>query len=55
MKKIYIDPGHSKNDPGAVKYAVERDLNEKVKRYLINHRKEDLCGNFNYKRNYRSC
>jgi N-acetylmuramoyl-L-alanine amidase len=29
-QKIYIDPGHSKNDPGAVKYAVERDLNEKV-------------------------
>ena len=34
MKKIYIDPGHSKNDPGAVKYAVERDLNEKVAKFM---------------------
>ena len=28
-KKIYIDPGHSNIDPGAVGYVVERDLNEK--------------------------
>jgi N-acetylmuramoyl-L-alanine amidase len=33
-KRIYIDPGHSKNDPGAVKYAVERDLNEKVAKFM---------------------
>ena len=33
-KKIYIDPGHSKVDPGAVKYAVERDLNEKVAKFM---------------------
>ena len=37
MKRIYIDPGHSKNDPGAVKYAVERDLNEKVAKYMNEH------------------
>ena len=37
MKKIYIDPGHSKNDPGAVKYAVERDLNEKVAKFMNEH------------------
>lgn len=34
MKRIYIDPGHSKVDPGAVKYAVERDLNEKVAKFM---------------------
>lgn len=33
-KKIYIDPGHSDKDPGAVGYAVERDLNEKVAKYM---------------------
>ena len=33
-KRIYIDPGHSKNDPGAVGYEVERDLNEKVSKYM---------------------
>lgn len=37
MNRIYIDPGHSKNDPGAVKYAVERDLNEKVAKYMNEH------------------
>lgn len=37
MKRIFIDPGHSKNDPGAVKYAVERDLNEKVAKYMNEH------------------
>jgi len=36
-KKIYIDPGHSKVDPGAVKYAVERDLNEKVAKFMNEH------------------
>ena len=27
MKKIYINPGHSDKDPGAVGYETERDLN----------------------------
>lgn len=34
MKKIYIDPGHSEKDPGAVSYAVERDLNEKTAKFM---------------------
>lgn len=33
-KKIYIDPGHSQVDPGAVGYEVERDLNEKVSKFM---------------------
>ena len=32
-KRIFIDPGHSITDPGAVGYEVERDLNEKVSKY----------------------
>ena len=32
-KKIYINPGHSDKDPGAVGYEKERDLNVKVSRY----------------------
>ena len=36
-KKIYIDPGHSDKDPGAVGYEVERDLNEKVSKYMNEH------------------
>lgn len=32
-KKIYINPGHSDTDPGAVKYEVERELNVKVSNY----------------------
>lgn len=42
MKKIYIDPGHSNADPGAVGYAVERDLNEKVSAF----QKEHLLANY---------
>lgn len=34
MAKIFIDPGHSISDPGAVGYEVERDLNEKVSKYM---------------------
>lgn len=30
MKKIYINPGHSDKDPGAVGYETERKLNVKV-------------------------
>lgn len=33
MKKIYINPGHSNTDPGAVGYERERDLNVKVSEY----------------------
>ena len=36
-KKIFIDPGHSIADPGAVGYAVERDLNEKTAVYMNDH------------------
>ena len=32
-KKIYINPGHSDKDPGAVGYERERDLNVKVSAY----------------------
>lgn len=42
MKKIYIDPGHSISDPGAVGYEVERDLNEKVSAF----QKEYLLANY---------
>lgn len=41
MKKIYINPGHSDRDPGAVKYETERRLNVAVsnhmKDYLLAH------------------
>lgn len=39
MKKIYINPGHSDTDPGAVGYETERRLNvavsEHMRRYLL--------------------
>ena len=41
-KKIYINPGHSNKDPGAVKYEVERELNVKVSKY----QKEYLLANY---------
>ena len=34
MKKIYINPGHSDKDPGAVGYETERNLNVKVSQYM---------------------
>ena len=34
IPRIYIDPGHSISDPGAVGYEVERDLNEKVSKFM---------------------
>ena len=34
MMKIYINPGHSVNDPGAVGYETERRLNVAVSRYM---------------------
>lgn len=36
-KKIYIDPGHSNIDPGAVGYVTERDLTEKVSKYMAEY------------------
>ena len=33
-KKIYINPGHSNTDPGAVKYETERKLNVSVSDYM---------------------
>lgn len=37
MKKIYINPGHSHKDPGAVGYETERRLNEKVAGFMNDH------------------
>lgn len=37
MVKIYIDPGHSISDPGAVGYEIERDLNERVSVFQSEH------------------
>ena len=34
MKKIYINPGHSDTDPGAVSYEKERRLNVAVSQYM---------------------
>lgn len=34
-KKIYINPGHSDKDPGAVGYETERELNLKVSNYMF--------------------
>ena len=34
MKKIYINPGHSDKDPGAVGYETERKLNVTVSKYM---------------------
>ena len=34
MKKIYINPGHSNTDPGAVGFERERDLNVKVSAFM---------------------
>lgn len=37
IPRVYIDPGHSRVDPGAVGYEVERDLNEIVSQYQSEH------------------
>ena len=34
MKKIYINPGHSDRDPGAVGFETERVLNVKVSIFM---------------------
>ena len=36
-KKIYINPGHSNKDPGAVGYETERKLNVKVSEFMNQH------------------
>lgn len=36
-KKIYINPGHSDVDPGAVGYETERKLNVKVSNFMNEH------------------
>lgn len=36
-KKVYINPGHSDKDPGAVGYEIERELNVKVSKYQREH------------------
>lgn len=36
-KRIYINPGHSDTDPGAVGYETERRLNVKVSEYQRDH------------------
>lgn len=42
MFKIYLNPGHSDKDPGAVGYETERKLNVKV----TNYQKEHLLANY---------
>lgn len=37
MERIYINPGHSDKDPGAVGYETERKLNVKVSEYQKEH------------------
>lgn len=41
MKKIYINPGHSDKDPGAVGYETERELNVAVARFMANYLTEN--------------
>ena len=36
-KRIYINPGHSDTDPGAVGYETERRLNVKVSQFQRDH------------------
>ena len=36
-KKIYINPGHSDKDPGAVGYEKERDLNVRAAEFMNRH------------------
>ena len=34
IKNVYINPGHSDKDPGAVGYETERELNVQVSNYM---------------------
>lgn len=44
IKKIYINPGHSDKDPGAVGYETERKLNVKVSTYMSQYLQENyIC------------
>ena len=43
MAKIYINPGHSDTDPGAVGYETERRLNVKVSEYQREHLLENYA------------
>ena len=43
MKKVYINPGHSDKDPGAVGYQRERDLNVKVSGFMNEHLLENYA------------
>lgn len=43
MKKIYINPGHSDKDPGAVGYETERRLNVAVSKHMNDY----LLANYN--------
>ena len=40
-KKIYINPGHSDKDPGAVGFETERQLNVKTAKYMDAYLKEN--------------
>ena len=46
MKKLYINPGHSDKDPGAVGYEIERELNvitaEHMRAYLAENYRVEL-------------
>jgi len=43
-KKVYINPGHSDTDPGAVGYETERRLNVKVSQFQRDHLLENyIC------------
>lgn len=39
VKRIYINPGHSDKDPGAVGYETERKLNVKTSKHMDEHLK----------------
>ena len=44
MKKIYINPGHSDKDPGAVGYETERRLNVAVSLFMNDYLRENyIC------------
>jgi N-acetylmuramoyl-L-alanine amidase len=43
MKKIYINPGHSDKDPGAVGYETERRLNVDVSRHMNDYLLENFA------------
>ena len=40
--KIYINPGHSDKDPGAVGFETERNLNVQVSRFMAEYLQENF-------------